>query len=198
VPHLVDMPSRIRTVHGAVLAQLREGGTEAVTMRRVAAAAGLSLGSLRENWPTRDVLLDFTVAYAVAQRGDRFRAALFSRRTRDATFLARGLLPLDGNAVLLDRAYAVLDRSPGLSARSLHALRLQRRGRRMQCGGTVVETLGREPGDLDVLSAWLHATVEGLTDDLCRLDQPMSVGTAVSLLHETVEIVVGRAGRRPS
>ena len=58
--------------------------------------------------------------------------------------------------------------------------------------------LGREPDDLDVLAAWLHATVEGLTDDLCRLDQPMSPGLAVSLLHETVEIVVDHAGRRAS
>ncbi len=192
------MPSRIRTVHGAVLAELREDGMEAVTMRRVAAAAGLSLGALRENWPTREALLDLTVGYAIGQREDRFRAALFARRTRDATFLSRGLLPLDREAVLLDRAYAVLDRSPGLSSRSLRALGLQRRGRRMQCAATVVETLGREPEDLDVLAAWLHATVEGLTDDLCRLDQPMSAGLAVSLLHETVEIVVSRAGRRAS
>ena len=111
------MPSRNRTVHAAALAQLREGGTEAVTMRRVATAAGLSLGALRENWPTREMLLDLTVGYAIGQREDRFRT---------------------------------------------------------------------------------HSTVEGLTDDLCRPDQPMSAGLAVSLLHETVEIVVGRAGHRAS
>ena len=97
--------------------EARLGATLAVTMRRVAAAAGLSLGALRENWPTREMLLDLTVGYAIGQREDRFRT---------------------------------------------------------------------------------HATVEGLTDDLCRLDQPMSAGLAVSLLHETVEIVVGRAGHRAS
>jgi len=181
-----------------VLAQLREGGTEVVTMRRVAVAAGLSLGALRENWPTREALLDSTVRYVISQREDRFRTALFARRIRDATFLSRGLLPLDRDAILLDRGYAVLDRSPGQSAWSMRALGLQRRGRRMQCGGTVVETLGREPEDIDVLAAWLHATVEGLTDDICRLDQPMPPSQAVFLLHETVELLVGRAGRRAS
>ena len=181
-----------------MLAELREGGTEAVTMRRVAAAAGLSLGALRENWPTREALLDSTVGYAISQREDRFRAALFSRRIRDATFLSRGLLPLDRDAILLDRGYAVLDRSPGLSAWSMRGLGLQRRGRRMQCGGTLVETLGREPDDLDVLAAWLHATVEGLADDICRVDQPMYPSQAVFVLHETVEFLVGRADRRAS
>ena len=70
-----------------MLAQLREGGTEVVTMRRVAAAAGLSLGALRENWPTREALLDSTVRYVISQREDRFQTVLFARRIRDATFL---------------------------------------------------------------------------------------------------------------
>ena len=85
--------------------------------RRVLPRSGATTGRLRENWPTREMLLDLTVGYAIGQREDRFRT---------------------------------------------------------------------------------HATVEGLTDDLCRLDQPMSAGLAVSLLHETVEIVVGRAGHRAS
>jgi len=67
------MPSRNRTVHAAALAQLREGGTEAVTMRRVATAAGLSLGALRENWPTRLAvsLLHETVEIVVGRAGHR-------------------------------------------------------------------------------------------------------------------------------
>jgi hypothetical protein len=53
--------------------QARLGATLAVTMRRVAAAAGLSLGALRENWPTRLAvsLLHETVEIVVGRAGHR-------------------------------------------------------------------------------------------------------------------------------
>ena len=60
------------------------GGTEAVTMRRWQPQP-VCLSEVAGELADPRGALDLTVGYAIGKREDRFRAALFSRRIRDAT-----------------------------------------------------------------------------------------------------------------
>jgi AcrR family transcriptional regulator len=101
MPKKVDHRSRRNTIAEAVWQVSAHGGIEAVTMRHVAAAAGMSLGQVQHYFTTKDELLAFAhelltdrVAARVSQREDPPDAE--EPRPRDIVREALAeLLPLD-------------------------------------------------------------------------------------------------------
>lgn len=77
MPKKVDHRARRHTIAESVWRVSAQGGIEAVTMRQVAAAAGMSLGQVQHYFTTKDELLAFAyelltdhVAARVSQRDD--------------------------------------------------------------------------------------------------------------------------------
>lgn len=101
MPKKVDHHSRRASIAEAVWQVSAHGGIEAVTMRQVAAAAGMSLGQVQHYFTTKDELLAFAhdlltdrVAARVSQREDPPDAE--EPRPRDIVREALAeLLPLD-------------------------------------------------------------------------------------------------------
>ena len=81
----------------AVVDLLVAGGYEGISIRRVAAAAGVSIGAVQHHFPTKDALL----AAAMDRVGQRFRDRLAARVPADAPpdealrEVAHGLLAAD-------------------------------------------------------------------------------------------------------
>ena len=188
MPKLVDTQARRRLVAEATLALIRQRGPAAVTQRGVAREAGIGLSSLQANWPTQERLLDHAVAWVRDVHVQRFRDALFRRRSRDAGFLAEALLPSDEEAPL-DRAWTVLSGCEGLSANSRRAVDLDRRGRRVQCHETLLDMGLGGSEDLNEAVVSLLAVVDGLF--LARCDTVDQIGwtRASHVIAETLALL---------
>jgi AcrR family transcriptional regulator len=173
MPKKVDHSSRRATIAESVWRLTAKGGVEAVTMRAVAADAGMSLGQVQHYFASKDELLAFAfelvgeqVAARVGQRDDPVTEEEPTPREFVRNVLVE-MLPLDEQRSLEAHvSFAYLARAavaPDLAARlrKLHA-ELQdfvvdqiRRGQR---GGTVPVHLdpGRE-------ARTLLAVLDGLT-----------------------------------
>ncbi len=79
---------RRRQILAAVLRVIAEGGVDAVTHRRVAAAAGVSLGSTTYYFDTRDALILEAFRFHIASQTERMSALEAGVEVRDrASFL---------------------------------------------------------------------------------------------------------------
>jgi AcrR family transcriptional regulator len=74
MPKKVDHISRRASIAVAVWQLMARGGLEAVSMRHVAAGAGMSLGQVQHYFPTKDELLAFAYEQVAEQVADRVRA----------------------------------------------------------------------------------------------------------------------------
>ena len=103
MPKKVDHESRRRLIADALMKVAAEQGLEAVSLRHVATAAGVSAGMVQHYFHTKDEMMAFAIA-AVSERSEaRGRAALAelgpdpAPRVLLRTMIAT-LLPLDGEA----------------------------------------------------------------------------------------------------
>ncbi len=74
---------RRRQILAAVLRVIAEGGIDAVTHRRVAAAAGVSLGSTTYYFETRETLILEAFRHHIAAQGEQMQALEASLRVQD-------------------------------------------------------------------------------------------------------------------
>ncbi|HEX6355048.1 TetR/AcrR family transcriptional regulator [Actinophytocola sp.] len=74
MPKKVDHFSRRASIAAAVWQLMARGGLEAVSMRHVAAGAGMSLGQVQHYFPTKDELLAFAYELVAEQVAGRVRA----------------------------------------------------------------------------------------------------------------------------
>lgn len=170
VPKVVDHDARRQAIADALLAVARREGVGAVSVRSVAAEAGLSVGAMRHTAASQGELVAFamrTVAERAAQRvGDR-SARSAGRAEPDVDELVDlccELVPLDEErrveaAVWLE--LVTLARTDG----TLRAVSEQAHaGIGRVVGAVVAAVLGRDGGDglLDLETARLHALLDGL------------------------------------
>jgi AcrR family transcriptional regulator len=101
VPKVVDHDARRRQIADALLAVVRRDGVGAVSVRSVAAEAGLSVGSMRHTAASQSELVAFAME-AVAERVARRVADRVSGWTRQAPPALDDLAGLCGEVLPLD------------------------------------------------------------------------------------------------
>lgn len=96
MPRRIDIDRRKAQLAEAVWGIIRERGIGAVSVRSVADAAGVAVGSLRHVFPTRTELLSFSAELMVHRATERILAAPRSGDpAEDAVSLLSHLLPLE-------------------------------------------------------------------------------------------------------
>jgi AcrR family transcriptional regulator len=167
MPKQVDHPGRRTVVIEALWRVVRRAGIHAVSVRSVAAEAGMSPSAMRHYFSSQDDLLTFALEAVVERVTARLRAATEPLEgARGARFLLEQFLPLDddrqaetevylafiGRAQVEPRLRAIRDRTDADTRRAmLIALRLLDEGGAL---GT-----GRDPGQE---ADRLYALVDGL------------------------------------
>jgi AcrR family transcriptional regulator len=158
MPKLVDRDARREELASALWRLVLRDGIEAASLRRVAAEAGWSTGSLRHYFPTQSELLSFAMELVVARVTERvgaIRPAADPRETAERVL--HEVLPLDAER------HAEMQVWLAFTARSLvepelRALRDEAHsGLRGLCL-TAVELLGG--GECD--AERVHALIDGL------------------------------------
>jgi AcrR family transcriptional regulator len=212
MPKRVDQEARRRRITDAVARIVERDGSAAVTIRRVAAEAGVSQGQIQHYFPGKDDLLDAAVSTAGADLDETTRqaAALAAdlgdhagHRHRLAVELV-ALLPLDASHRARERRHrALVAVAPATTG-----------GRPGDLAGRVAEIVGARLAaaadagevrpDVDIDDARLHlvATVAGLTDLL--LAEVVTPAEATTIVEQVLARTLadapaggpGRAGAR--
>ncbi|MDY7085578.1 MAG: TetR family transcriptional regulator C-terminal domain-containing protein [Actinomycetota bacterium] len=103
MPKIVDHEARRRLIADALIKVAAEQGLEAVSLRHVAAAAGVSVGMVQHYFHTKDEMMAFALAAVMDRTESRIRSAVAALgsepppRVLLRTMIA-ALLPLSGSA----------------------------------------------------------------------------------------------------
>ncbi len=167
MPKLIDRDSRRHEIAHAVWRIVLSDGVSAVSIRDVAAEAGLAVGSVRHVFGTKAELLEYSMAL-VHERTSKRVAKHFSMQDprKCAEAVLAELLPLDDQR-RMDMAVnmAVVAESPSHPALRRVALDAQR-AVADACAAVLArlhrEELVRSDADLAYESERLHALVDGL------------------------------------
>jgi AcrR family transcriptional regulator len=175
VPRLIDHAAREVEVAEAAWRVLSTRGVGALSVRTVAAEAGLATGSLRRAFPTQDALLVFSlelVARRVRERIDALDRTAPPPAPQTAVLLE--LLPLDAGRRLEMEVFLHLGSLAvgGGALRQVYdtAHRELAEGTARVLGSLVEAGWARPDLDLPVESRRLHALVDGLALHLVRQD----------------------------
>jgi AcrR family transcriptional regulator len=158
VPKLVDHDERRETLAGALWRVVTREGIEAASLRRVAAEAGWSTGSLRHYFGTHSELLSFAMELVVQRVTGRVARLWPSDDPREtAQRLLEEVLPLDAER------HAEMQVWLAFTARSLVEPELRELRDRAHAGlrglcATAVELLGGGAADAERV----HALIDGL------------------------------------
>lgn len=96
MPRRIDTHERKEQLAEAVWRVIRDKGIGAVSVRTVAAEAGVAVGSLRHVFPTRTELVEFSARLMVRRATERVAAtARTGDARRDAVAILRHLIPLE-------------------------------------------------------------------------------------------------------
>jgi AcrR family transcriptional regulator len=175
VPRLIDHAAREVEVAEAAWRVLSTRGVGALSVRTVAAEAGLATGSLRRAFPTQDALLVFSlelVARRVRERVDALDRTAPPPAPQTAVLLE--LLPLDAGRRLEMEVFLHLGSLAvgGGALRQVYdtAHRELAEGTARVLGSLVEAGWARPDLDLPIESRRLHALVDGLALHLVRQD----------------------------
>jgi len=95
-----------RSIPEAVLRIGAEQGVEHVSIRVVAAAAGVSIGTVQHHFPTQDALLQAAYAEVLDRIATRIETVVVGKDARlNLTAVLRELLPLDRNRIRETRVH---------------------------------------------------------------------------------------------
>ena len=179
VPRIVDAEGRRRQLSDALWRIVRREGIHGVTVRSVAAEAGVSPGMVQHYFRTQDELIEFAMGRVLEQMMERVERIDLSRPAPEAALAAmEEVLPLDEQRraeaqvwlALLSRRHAggPLDRQGELVDSTL-AGGIRAVLQVMRDAGAV-----GEERDLGVETVRLHALIDGLS--LHALSEPPMVG----------------------
>jgi AcrR family transcriptional regulator len=197
MPKLIDHDAReIEVAEAAWRVLLRDGITK-ISVRNVAAEAGLATGSLRRSFPTQDSLLIFSLQLVQRRARDRILAlepGPTPRATAEACLMQ--LLPLDADRRVEMEVYHAMG-SLALTSSALRPAYDQILADTRAACRVFLERLLRA-GDLDAASldldresAALHALVDGLALHLLAAD-PHDDGTdAARILSDYLDRLPG-------
>ncbi|MCT7659981.1 TetR/AcrR family transcriptional regulator [Mycobacterium deserti] len=167
MPKLIDHDTRRHEIAEAVWRIVVRDGVSAVSIRDVAAEAGLAVGSVRHVFATKAELLEYSMALIYERGGERVRRHFGMKDPRKlAMAVLSEMLPLDEQRRMeMAVNMAVVTESPSdLSLRRV-ALTAQR-GLAEACASVLqmlqTNELVRAEADLAYETQRLHALVDGL------------------------------------
>lgn len=99
MPRKIDHAARKSLLVDAMWAVIHQHGMSAVSLRTVADAAGVSVGSLRHMFPTRDALLVYAAELMIERVSERIRSVRpAGDAIADATAILMHLVPTDAQS----------------------------------------------------------------------------------------------------
>ncbi|MFD6178005.1 MULTISPECIES: TetR/AcrR family transcriptional regulator [unclassified Isoptericola] len=179
MPQKLDRDERRRQVSEAAWRVLVRDGLEALSVRNVAAEAGLPQSSLRYTFPTVASVRERAVSLVVERLRERVDAVDVAAPGGARAVLAQ-LLPLDAERRTEMEVYLAL----GTAAMTDPALREGHRAAqdaiRGVCGDALAALAGRPAADVEVRE--LHALVDGLALHVVRQDPGAGPAWALDVL----------------
>lgn len=196
MPRTIDRDARKAQLAEAVWRVVRERGIGAVSVRTVAAEAGVVVGSLRHVFPTRAELLAFSAELMVSRATDRITTVVQTGdAVRDAVAVLRHLLPLEPDSrAELEVNLALIAEAPALPA--LRGIRDEAHRQLAELCVLLLEAVTGRDRDEELLvgARRLHALADGLAVHvLLREDDG---DWAVEILTRELE-ALGRASTPP-
>jgi AcrR family transcriptional regulator len=196
VPRRIDIEKRKERLAEAVWTTIRERGIGAVSVRTVAAEAGVAVGSLRHVFPTRAELLRFSAELMVRRATDRVLATPRSGDpVEDATALLLHMLPLEPDSrAELEVNIALIAESPALP--EVVTIRDHAHHQLGVLCERVVAMLAAGVGEVAATreARRLHAIVDGIALHLLMEPEDADPGWAVEALHSEITRIVRCAG----
>lgn len=188
MPQKLDRDERRRQVSEAAWRVLVRDGLEALSVRNVAAEAGLPQSSLRYTFPTVASVRERAVALVLERLQERVDAVDVDDAGWSRAVLAQ-LLPLDAERRTEMEAYLAL----GTAAMTDPALRDGHRASqdaiRDVCSRALAALTGRPPSDVEVRE--LHALVDGLALHVVRQEPGDDAAWALDVLDAHLARVAG-------
>jgi len=187
VPRLIDHAAREVEVAEAAWRVLSTRGVGALSVRTVAAEAGLATGSLRRAFPTQDALLVFSLQLVARRVQARVRALdLTAPAPAPQTAVLLELLPLDAERRLEMEVFLHLGSlsAGGGPLREVYdsAHRELAEAARSMLTSLVEAGWARADLDLPLEARRLHALVDGLALHLVRQDAAAPTAWATDVL----------------
>ena len=187
VPRLIDHAAREVEVAEAAWRVLSSRGVGALSVRTVAAEAGLATGSLRRAFPTQEALLVFSLELVARRVQERIRALdLTAPPPAPQTAVLLELLPLDAGRRLEMEVFLHLGSlAPGGGAlREVYDVAHRELAEVAEgvLGSLVEAGWARADLDLPLETRRLHALVDGLALHLVRQDAAAPTSWAPDVL----------------
>ncbi|WP_328473262.1 TetR/AcrR family transcriptional regulator [Streptomyces sp. NBC_00448] len=180
MPRVLDAEERNRLVSEAAWRVLVRDGIQALSVRRIAAEAGLPPSSLRYTFPTQ-ASVRIGAYEMVAERLMARVAALSPDSERWARLVLLELLPLDAQRRLEMEVCLAFGTAAMTDPELRHTFRSVHRDERALCE-RVVRSVRVAAADVPVEAERLHALVDGLALHLVRQDPEEDTGWAVRVL----------------
>ncbi len=202
MPKQVDHHERREQIAWALMRVAATRGLAAVSLRHVAAEAGVTSGMVQHYFPTKDAMMDFAMRLASARYEARMNEAIAGLGERPSARALVGrmlmvLLPLDesqqadARVALAFQSYAATTRS------AAEGLEKGNSELRSFIAGQIhlAQSTGDAPGGVDPAHAatGLFAMAEGL--GLQVLSAGLSTDDATAALHTQLDVTLGPLSR---
>ncbi|WP_348788407.1 TetR family transcriptional regulator C-terminal domain-containing protein [Leifsonia sp. NPDC080035] len=204
MPRTIDHDARRADLAEAVWRIILSRGIGAVSVRTVAAEAGVAVGSLRHLFPTRSGLIAFSAELMIARATERVRSVVQrGDPAGDALALLRQLLPLTPESrAELEVNLALIAETPALP--DLADIRDEAAAQiRQLCRSVALSLTGAsaDAAGLERDARRLHAIVDGLALQLLHgpaadgLASPAEQAAALDVLRAEIARLGAEAGR---
>jgi AcrR family transcriptional regulator len=193
MPRSIDLEERRRTVSGAACRVLARDGLGALSVRNVAAEAGLPPSTVRYAFPSQASLREHAIASVfdrTRERIDAVPADLPARAWVRAVLVE--LLPLDEERVVELDVYLALGNAALTDTALRPALDRVVDEMRAWCERVLV-VLGVPEADLEYEACRLHALLDGLAMHVARLAPGAAGDWATDVLDRHVDGIADRA-----
>ena len=193
MPKKVDHAERRRLIADALMRVAAEQGLEAVSLRHVAAAAGVSTGMVQHYFRTKDEMMAFAMAVVRERNEERITAAVAALgpdpepRALLRTFIC-GVLPLDEQSRAYGRVALAFLAYAAVRPAAAQALTADTRTTVEFVAG-LIRAAGPAVADPDAAAAGLLAAMEGL--GVYLLGGQYDADTALRALDAHLDLVLG-------
>jgi len=194
MPRTIDLDERRRAVSGAAWRVLARDGLAALSVRNVAAEAGLAPSTVRYAFPTQAALREHALRLVfddTAARIDALPDDLTGQRYAHAVLVE--LLPLDERRRVELEVYLALG-TAALTDGGLRPAHDRVVDEMRDWCGLVLQAVGVPEGDVEFETRRLHALVDGLAMHVVRLAPGDPGGWAIDVLDRHVAALAADAG----
>ncbi len=191
VARSMDVDQRRRTVSEAACRVLARDGIGALSVRNVAAEAGLPPSTVRYVFPTQSSMREHTITLVFDRTRERVDAVPVDLPPRErAHRIVLELLPLDEERVIELDVYLALGNAALTDAELRPALDRVAAEMR-EWSEEILGLLGVPSADVEYEACRLHALIDGLAMHVVRLAPGEPAAWAVDVLQRHLDGIVG-------